>query len=102
PRGAGEQPAAISLRERGEERLEQLADDAVRELLLELCAAGDENLELRLPGKRSRLRDEPGLAHPGPALDQHEPAVYSRRGVHRGTPRREVVLAPQQRPARDL
>src|SRR5205823_3223570 len=68
-------------RGRGQERLEQLADDAVRELVLELAAAGRENREAG-PGRRGpRLENEPRLADAGTALNGDEATVSAHGGV---------------------
>ena len=59
-----------------DQRLEELAENAVGEVLLELGAARIENLEPRLLGDGASLVDEPGLSHPGPAFDRdHVPAA---------------------------
>ena len=64
---------APQLRSGGRDQwLEELAEDAVGEVLLELGAARVENLEARLLGDRAGFGDEPGLPHAGPALDRDD------------------------------
>ena len=97
PGGASHQLLSLVERKRGQVGLEELAHDAVGELLLEIRAAGDEHLEACLGGERPRLGHEPGLAHPGAALDRDHPPGSRVRRVDRGLEGGELGLALEQR-----
>ena len=102
PGGASHQLLSLVERKRGQVGLEELAHDAVGELLLEIRAARHEHLEACLGGERPRLGHEPGLAHPGAALDRDHPPGSRVRRVHHGVHGGELGLALEQRNARDL
>ena len=88
---------ALLRRQRGEQRLEQLAHDAVGELLLEVGAARDQHLEAGLRREAARLRDRrvlPIPARPSIATTRPAPEV---RGVHHAPAARQ--LRPRVRAA---
>jgi hypothetical protein len=74
---ADKQLGSLLLRQAGEERLEELPDDAVRERALELGAARAQHLHPRLSGASLRLRHEGRLADSGRALDRKQPTTAS-------------------------
>ena len=83
-----------------EQRLEELAHDAERELPLELAAARRQHAEPRGLRDRPRLGEQAGLADPGAALDRCEPPVPVARGVEERAQRGDVGLALEERRGR--
>ena len=98
-RGARHHLVALLRPERGEVRLEELAHDAVGELLLEIGAAGYEHLEADLGRERPRLGYQSRLAHPGATLDRDQAAGARLRGFDHGMQSGELDLTLQQRRA---
>jgi hypothetical protein len=96
-RRATGQLGALLDRSTGQQRLEQLADDAEGELLLQLPRAGGQHLKARRPGGGERHANQAGLAHAGTALDhQQSPGAAARAGqelLDRG----DLGLALEQR-----
>ena len=73
-RGAGEQRLAFLRRRAVDDRVQQLVDQAVREVPLELARAGREDRHpVAVRDRRPRRAQEPGLADPGRPLDDDEP-----------------------------
>jgi hypothetical protein len=73
--------------------LEQLAHDAERELALQLRRAGGEDAQR---GPLAQAGQQAGLADPGGALDQDEPAAARRRRLRRGVQRGLLGVALEQ------
>ena len=71
----GEDVGSLLRSDRGEERLEELPHDAVRERPLELRAACSEHLHPRLLAERSRLGHQGGLADAGRPFDRQHPST---------------------------
>jgi hypothetical protein len=87
--------------ERCQVRLEELADDAVGELLLEIGAARNEDLEADLRCQRACLGNQAGLAHSGSALDRDHPADAAVCGIDDRMHGCELCLALEQGRPRD-
>jgi hypothetical protein len=99
---AGQHLVALPGWQRCQQRLEELAHDAVGELLLEVGATREQHLEVVTRREAARLGDEPCLTHSGAPLDRdHAPGAGCRR-VHDGLQCGHFGFALQQRPARDL
>ena len=78
--GAVQQPVAVGRGQRGQRRLQQLPGEAERELLLDLAAAGGQQVK-SVVGRAFRGGPEQrGLAASGRALDDHR-AAPARCGV---------------------
>jgi hypothetical protein len=92
--GAGEQPLARA--RVGEQRLEELADDAECVLALELAAARAEHAQPGVGRAAPRLAEQLRLADAGGALDDHEPGKPGRRLVDERRQRVELLLAFEQ------
>ena len=82
-----------SLLGRRESGLEQLADDPVREVVLELTAARLQHVHPAHLSREAHLADERRLPDPRVADDDAEPAGSSVRVVHELDERRELVHA---------
>jgi hypothetical protein len=76
--------------------LEQLADDAERELALELPAARVEHGDRPLEGQGSGARQHRGLADPGLAHDRDQGAACGRRPAEDVVEDREFVLTLEE------
>ena len=95
--GAGEQLAALLHRRRREHRLEQLPDEAERELPLELAAPGGEDPHPGAHSERARLGEEARFADPRARLDHQEAAVACGAIVNERPELRDVRVAFEQR-----
>ena len=94
--GPGQQVGALVRRGDHQRRLEELAHDAVAELLLELGAAGAQDAHAGALGARPEHVQQRGLAHAGRALDDHQaPLALPRRRQGR-VQAGELVLALEQ------
>ena len=94
--GAREQLLALLSRGEREHGLEELANDAERELVLPLAAARGQHPHPRRGRERARLADEAGLPDPGVALDRDEATVAPARNLDHRAQRRELRLALEQ------
>ena len=78
-----------------EQRLEELAHNAVGKRPLELRTAARKNPQPRLLRTRSRLAEQRRLADPGRALDRQQPPAVADGGGQLGH-RRQFALALEQ------
>jgi hypothetical protein len=77
----------------GQQRLEQLTDDSVRELALELAAAGGERSHLCRAGHRARLGEQARLADAGTSLDDGKAPAAAPCRVDHCPERRDLGFA---------
>ena len=93
-RGAGQR------RRVGDHALEQLADDAERELALELARARVEHERAVGARAAAELGEQARLADPGRALDQHRAALPHRRLGEQRVQQRDLAVALDERRGR--
>ena len=93
---AGKQALALPFPGGGERALEELADHAVREIVLEGGAACGDDVEPAAGGRGACLVQQAGLADAGRALD-HEERAFAPQGVSEPLlESRQLVLAFEQ------
>ena len=80
----------------GQQPLEQLADDAEREVALEVRAAGREHARAGALRAAAHLAEQPRLADAGRALDQRRAALARQRVAEQRAERRQLALALHQ------
>ena len=96
PGGALEQPAARDERVGGDERLEELAHDAEREVALQRAAAGGEDAHAALGRELLGALQQRALADAGRALDERDAARPGARRIEQRRQRGDLGFALQE------